>query len=441
MGSRYAYFRMPNGKPYRGNDGKHAPVHVLSEIGKTATLNSKGEVSWSGFFVNTLLVALPPALVVLEPGDVELNETDAWHIIWKAIIALAKSAPGKPLNPVELLNKADEFAATFFRTPPEKYVLVSSLSVADLPAKSIKVRGCAISSLKERGKKFPLPNVLSWQSSGSAFYKHIKSSRYRIVKVYTGGRSKYDATESALNSLNLLRGLWSLFATYGSWSMRFGSTSRKPLGVIHTGPIHTLHFPNGKLVDDNLYWYDPDFIEDQPIFQHAEGWEQIEKNRRWAMKRLATVEYRQELENLLIRYAGALDQPNTDVAFLQMWSILEKITDTIGGNYDETIKRTIWPFSSKDRLIVKNMLESLRYRRNQYVHSGKAGQESDQVAYMIKSFVDPHLARLISNPLKVHSIEEYGELLALPKDTTTLEQRKGMLTQALKVIQQEKDTK
>jgi hypothetical protein len=432
---------MPNGKPYTGNDGKYAPVHILSEIGKTTKLNPNGELCWSGFFIDTLLVALRPALAVIDPCEVELNETDTWEIIfWKAIVTLAKSAPGQPLNPMDVLNKADESAAVFFRIAPYKYVLVTSLSIVDLPAKSIQVRGCTISSLKERGKKFPPPKVLSRHLNGSAFAKHIKSAKYRLVKVTTEGRSKYDATERALNSLNLLRGLWSLFATYGSWPKRFGAPSRKPLGIIHAGPIHTLHFLDGKPADDNLYWYEPDFTEDQPIFQPAAGWEQLEKRRRRAMKRLAAVNYRQDLENLLIRYAEALDQPNTDIAFLQMWSILEKITDTIGGSYDETIKRTVWPFLNQDRLIAKNMLESLRYRRNQYVHSGKSGQESDQMAYMVKSFVDPHLLRLIFNPFNVHSLEKYGEFLALPTDATVLEQKKGMLTRALKVMQQAKDT-
>lgn len=129
------------------------------------------------------------------------------------------------------------------------------------------------------------------------------------------------------------------------------------------------------------------------------------------------------------------------IAFLQMWSILEKITNTIGGKYDETINRAIWPFLKQDRLIAKDMLESLRCCRNQYVHSGKVGQESDQIAYTIKSFVDPHLLKLISNPFNVQSFEEYGEFLALPTDATVLRQRTRMLTQALKVMQQEKVSK
>ena len=116
--------------------------------------------------------------------------------------------------------------------------------------------------------------------------------------------------------------------------------------------------------------------------------------------------------------------------------MLEKITDTIGAKYDETIERTLWPFTSQDRFVFRNMLESLRYRRNQYVHSGKGDQESDQVAYMIKSFVDPHLFILITNQLNVHSLEEYGMFLALPTDAAVLEERKQMLVRAQRVLQQ-----
>jgi hypothetical protein len=132
--------------------------------------------------------------------------------------------------------------------------------------------------------------------------------------------------------------------------------------------------------------------------------------------------------------AGAA-QPNPSVAFLQMWSILEKITDTVGTNYDDTIKRTIWIFTAGSRLIAKDLLESLRYRRNKYVHSGESGQQADQVAYMVKSFLDPHLVNLVSNPLKVRSLEEYGQFLALPTEIGTLQDRRRMMRIALRVLQ------
>jgi hypothetical protein len=115
---------------------------------------------------------------------------------------------------------------------------------------------------------------------------------------------------------------------------------------------------------------------------------------------------------------------------------LEKITNTVGGKYDETIKRAIWIYSRSSRGLAKDMLESLRNQRNRYVHSGTSTMESDQVAYLVKSFVDPHLLRLLSNPLGVKSLEEYGEYLALPTDVSALQQQRRMIVRALTLLRQ-----
>jgi hypothetical protein len=218
--------------------------------------------------------------------------------------------------------------------------------------------------------------------------------------------------------------------------MSFGIPQRRPLGLIHAGPVHTLHFADGSPAEDRLYWYDPQYFGDRPLFKGDEKWRDMEKKRLWAMKRLAGLRHRSDVEALLVRYAEALDQPSPDVAFLQLWSILEKVTGTIDANYDETIKRAVWWFSSPDRALARNLLESLRCRRNQYVHSGKPAQEGDQCAYLIKSFLDPHLLRLIENRFKLGSLEEYGEILRLPTDIDTLEKKRRRLSQALRVQRQ-----
>ena len=78
--------------------------------------------------------------------------------------------------------------------------------------------------------------------------------------------------------------------------------------------------------------------------------------------------------------------------------------------------------------------DSLRHRRNRYVHAGCEGQEADQIAYLLKSVVDPHLLRLILNPFKVHNLEEYGQFLALPTDEGTLQLQRRKLGRALQAI-------
>lgn len=433
MGKRYVFFRTPHGQPYRGEDGRHAPAHILADIGRMSSVGDGGGIQWPGFLIPKLEPALRSAAVIIGPGGQELNEIDAWDIVWKAIGEVVKASPGEPISPPDLLEAADRKAAEYYRLPEESYVLVSSLSLKALPEDRIAIAGCEVALAPDARSKYPLPQVLLDRVRETPITSHLKSSRYLTVTVTTRGRSVHAGVESALNALNLLRGLWSLFATYGSWRLTMGQTAREPLGVIHTGPIHTLHTPDGHPVGD-VFWYDPDFTEDRPLFDAKGDWSTIEKNRRFAMDQLGVLKYSRDLESLFLRYAAALDQPNPDLAFLQMWSILEKITDTVGANYDETIKRTLWLYSAESRPVVKDMLEALRHRRNQYVHSGRAPEKGDQVAYLIKDIIDPHLVKLVQNRFEVESLREYGEFLSLPTDQATLEDRFSRLGKALRFV-------
>ena len=135
MAKQYTYFRKPNGKPYHGTDGKYAPINLLSEIGKMATLNAEGIIQWTDLSIMTFEVALRSTFVVLDSVGQELNESDAWSIVREALRTVLKKAPGKPVNAKALLCESDKLAAAFFRKPATKYVLVSYLSIADLPAK------------------------------------------------------------------------------------------------------------------------------------------------------------------------------------------------------------------------------------------------------------------------------------------------------------------
>jgi hypothetical protein len=432
LGKRYVFWRDPAGRPHRGTDGKHALSEILAEIGNEADASDVIRIKWSGSDFHLFETALKPALVVLGPDDEEVNDSDAWSFIWKAITSLVKAKGGKrPIAPAEFLKEADHHAAEYFRRHLEKYFLVSSLSVSSLPARTVKVNNSVVNELQSRGKRFPLPPVVEAQERYSPLLAHVKKSKSKLVYVQTHGRSIHDATDRALSDLTLLRGLWTLFSTYGSWTISFGSTSRKSLGVIHAGPLHTLHRADGEPVDD-VYWYEHDFVDGDKLFAPSRGWEPVEKHRKWAASRLKALPYRKDLENLLIRYATALDQVNLDVAFLHLWSILEKLTDTVGGNYDETVKRAVWAYT--DRKLAIEMLEAMRLHRNRLVHAARSGNDRDQVVYMIKMFLEPHLLRLLRNDFEVASLKEYGKCLALPTSVEELERQHRKVGKALRMM-------
>jgi hypothetical protein len=377
-------------------------------------------------------VALRLAAAVICPGGEELNEQDAWAIVRSTLIEAVKRKGGKqPLVAKEVLDLGDAKASDYFRQREARYILISSLSVQSLPFRRTQVAGCQIESLRSR-RTFPYPQSVR-NTGNDAIASHIDSPRYQCVRVNTNGKSIYDAAEKSFRALHLLRGMWSLFATYGSWTISFGGTKQEPIGVIHAGPVHTLHHPDHTLVAD-MFWYERAATNDRKLFKPDKGWEQIEKHRRWAMKRMRHLNYRKDLEDLILRYVAALDQTDHNVALLQMWSILEKVTNTVGSQYDETVRRTVWPFKSRD--IEKNLLDCVRLQRNLYVHAARPAEEPDQVTYLIKSFVDPHLVGLIRGDFGVTSLEEYGQHLSLPTDIPTLVRTKKWVTKAIRILGQ-----
>lgn len=98
------------------------------------------------------------------------------------------------------------------------------------------------------------------------------------------------------------------------------------------------------------------------------------------------------------------------------------------------MRRAIWPLPKDTRLCAKDILQLLRCRRNQYVHSGKSMDAGEPIAYLMKSFIDHHLLILISNTLGVRTLEEYGKFLSLPPDTGALLEEKRKLAKAIRIL-------
>jgi hypothetical protein len=429
MTRRYVFWRTPTGRPGQGKDsGKYAPKAVLAELGEIATLTPEGKVQWSGFIFKQLEFALRSISVVLCPDGNELNDDDAWKIMHAAVVATTKKTGGKKaLNESAVLRAADEEAARFFRGQEKPYLLVSSMSVDAVPFKRVEIIGCQILPLVSR-VSFPYP---AHARHFRAVSEHLKSSKYQFLKVLVAGRSIHEAADRAMTALTLLRGLWSLSATYGSWSISFGGVRDKPIGVIHPGPIHTLHHRDGKLVGD-IFWYNREAQADRELYKPKnDEWQKIEGNRRWFSHRLKKLPFRNEVEQLLVRYARALDQSDHDVAFLQMWSILENVTDTVG-NYDETVKRAVWPY--QERQLMRDYLECMRSRRNLYVHASKTGEAPDQAVYLVKGFVDYHLARAVRNTCKAVHLGEYARHLARSPDLNVLRKERHALNLAIRTL-------
>lgn len=429
---RYFFWRdTTTGKPYRKedgkDDGKHTPTELLSRYGNSAHVPPNGGVYWELSGNQQLCeIGIQSAAMIVDENGNELNQDDSRMIFAKAIRSVVQSSGGNsPIKSQSLGGEVNKLAAAHFAKPKLDYVLVASLSIESFPAKRIQLRDCEVLPLAKRGSKYPLP-----QTTQDLFGDYFNKTKYQMVKVKTTGRTVFEAADRAADALDLLRALWTLFATFGTIPVSFGQQRTDPLGVIRLGPVLTLHKPDGSLATES-YWSVADFKGDAAIFTPQAGWKQIEKGRAAACRKLSHLEHRSDVERLVMRYVTALDNHNIDVAFLQLWSILEKITDTT--KYDQTIERATWIF--KERQFANELLEQVRYRRNQFVHSARANIGSDRIAYVVKFFLEPHLIRLIGNDFRINSLEQYARFLSLPTNVDELKTQHSRLRRAIRTLQ------
>jgi len=429
MPAKYASWRGPIGRP--SDQAKYIPTAFLRKCGPKLTINENGAVSWQiEPVIDQLLMVLRGAIFIRDPKHEELNEYDAWGLIRKGLINTVKNQGGKqPIDPEQLLKEVNIQAAQFFQTPETEYVVVGSLSVATFPVRSIRINGCKIWPLASR-KKYPYPDVPGLRL-GTNMRKRLDASKYQLVAVKTRGRTHNDAVNRAMRALDVLRGIWTLSLVGGRNLLAFGPQTT-PVGVIHHGPVHTLHKIGGVPVE-GIFWREPTSNEDWNLFSLDEGWAKLEKVRKWAFRRLGTSEMGNDIQELIARYAVALDQTDFEIAFLHLWAVLEKLTQTIGGSYDETIKRACWWFDDKD--LVKEILECGRLRRNRYVHTAQTAANTDELVHVIKSILDPLLVSLIRDDLRVPSLEDVGRILSLPTDVATLRKERNRYNRAIAILE------
>ncbi|QQE11697.1 hypothetical protein JD969_19785 [Planctomycetota bacterium] len=432
MAKKSICWRDPQGRSYfpkNANDTKHAPLALIKTYIEYLDFDNGKVVINNPFEIKKFETALQASFALNESGA-SIDYIDAWSFLNKAICNKIQSSGQKDkIKLEEIIFDADKLAKSYLRKKTKNYSLVTSLSIDKFPSNSISILGCSITALKSRYDYYSLPksNTVSIPNN---LINHIEATKYTPIRIKTSGRSVSEAAQKAFGALDLLRGIWNFLITFRNWSVNYGVAVPKPLGAIACSPIHTLHYPSGKMVNDS-YWYAPSYMDDITLYKPKSGWKRIERDRHYIAGKITYSPYKSDLVYVFRRYCDALDATNTNVAFLHLWGVLEKITDTVGAHYDTTIKRASWIFSKKDQPLTREILQALRIKRNQVVHAGH--DTHDQILYLIKYFIDPHLRLLINNIFEVRSLSEYGKFLESSTSYGVLKSQRKQVELAMKI--------
>ncbi len=400
----------------------YSPDLFCRRLEEAKTVDSNGKVSFQGFEFTSNVVVLN-SMVSMSSRIPELEKK---RIITKA--AFGAAAQGS-ITPQNILLEIDNLEKQYLSESPKKYLLVTSLSVQRFfKLRRQSINGCTITFAPT------IPNTL--RKEIEKVKKHAIHSicgelpgDYLVAKIAVAGKSHSAAADRAIDAIDLFRGIWNLF--YNRRNVyRMSSGQRESVNKLVLGPLHTLHLPNAKLATES-WWYEPDYRGPLKTFDPTKEIQDFYVFQSRVRRLLKKSPFRGFLESAIIRYTRALDLRDWNSAFLNLWSLLETLTNT--GNNDThkvTARRT--SFLYQDREYVKQILTHLRDHRNRAVHTGSGNEDIETLMYQLKNFVEAVLEFLVGNKFGLKNLGEVAQFLDLSDEKTVLMQRIKLLESALK---------
>jgi len=400
---------------------QYNPVPLIKELEKSRSINNEGNVQFSGFGIMTALPKLE-AMICLNQ---EITLEDKHGIVQQSIFNVGRRGELLSENILTEINRLEKDYLSFRE---QNYILATSLSIDNCYHKlsSLQIDNNRITFSASLPKSFAKSISSQQDIKFFAGGKEIPP-KYLYVRIAVRAKSIYRATEKALNSLNVFRGLLNYAVNYGQQSFSFGETSRKPINKILLGPIHTLHKPNGK-IDIDVFWFEEGYRAPvQPYYDNSlrrygdktvKRFDEILKFAHGIRKNIKKSKISKKLLDALLLYNDALDNYDYEVSYIKLWAVLELLTATgQEDGYKVTVRRAAFIFSNPE--VEKVHLELLRDFRNELVHRGHRNAKLEIFVYDLKLYVERLLHFLIFNYSKFSSFDDVGYLL---DRTTNLEE-------------------
>lgn len=356
-------------------------------------------------------------LCVVLPGQELLNTSDTTRICMSALDKCAKSSESDPINARRLFASfCDDEIDTILGKGERSFTVHTSLSLPQVATDELSYRGAVLRCTAHDSPQPTLPPILH-EAVNADLLEMWRQCKYRRVCVSVSALSPDDAVHRGLRIVNLVRALVSLRRGMGTESVQLVGRREAPLALMHLGPLHLVaEGDNQEFINDA--WDEELYTRDWKTVAEDKTWGDTVVEVKRLLERLAVLPYRPEMEDLLCRYISALDETRWSVVLLQLWSVLEKITSTVGHSQMKLVTRASRVFPNGH--LARDVIEAVRCTRNRLVHAGHAKALNERWACEIKPIVETHLHHMLFNTFDVESTDEYAAVLDVPRASTAL---------------------
>ena len=338
-------------------------------------------------------------------------------------------------NPNEFEFILNDELKKHFNITKQDYFLLVSISVNTLPFRKIKVNN---SEIIIKGKSFP--KLFNQNRIKLLEKKHLHEENEKFLKVIvkTESHNFTDAFKESLKNLDVLRSILNLNLN-SNLEINFG-TDIKPINKIRYGKYLTMHFGNGKTVNEFSYWWEPNF-QNKIYNLEKEKYEILKKNTKWYLNRInkSNEKFKKNIIYTLNLYVNAFDEPNKQNCFLKVWTALETLLAT--HQNDLIIKRCVSIYKEEHRPMQRQIIGAIKNYRNEFVHEGIEASRENLSTYCFK------IQNIIEGILIHNHLRYYSSFDNIEQANTFLDKRRiGLKEQKkememLKIIRNKINTK
>ncbi|WP_346236837.1 hypothetical protein ABDK00_013660 [Niabella insulamsoli] len=353
-------------------------LQKLSEI----SILQDGKVTYTAFEHRNLQWLF---LSIIDFGNI-LNQESKKQILEKVFQKLAHSRKYEKKVFLECLNK--EF---HHHTAKEKktFFVLATLSIKYLPFRAINFGRC---NIKIHGTSFP-----------TKFNRHTinesngcKNDDEKTVKlsIKINSKNALDAYEEGYAYFEIFRSFLCLIDN-STYEIRFDDRNLNPINQIQVGETISVHNEDGtNALDRGRCFIVPNFQKLNPFLPSKEKISKFKKTIPWMIKQFnkCSLNHQASLINALNSYTSAFDERNKYTCFLKAWTTLELLLDS--DQNDTLIKRASALYLNTAKPYKKQILESLRLFRNEFVHKGNSSAESLEACFFVQEFIKDLIIKL-----------------------------------------------
>lgn len=293
------------------------------------------------------------------------------------------------------ISSFKEVRNSYNKQKEETYTVLSSLSIDYLPFRKVRINKSEITII---GKKFPKEYSSSRDTLYRFHHKEPEKDNFLKVIVKVKGKHIMDAFEQAHYDLNIFRGILCMTLN-SSTEIPFGVNNTRALNKVKYGFFHSLHYEKtGETVNDKTCWTDKNYPKKITIFNKEKKELYQSSIKDWIDKfNKCKPSHKTTLSNVFNLYVEAFDELDKHDCFLKSWIALECLLGTNDNNL--IIKRCLSIYKKKLRPYQKEILKSLRVRRNLMVHENET-----KVNAIVNCY---HVQRYLTDLLRYNNFKYY----------------------------------